>query len=155
MTLRLTRRSHPQPRASIACAGIERLRDMLVTTHSRVALLSSRVWMICAFHTHEEPPVDRNEMIRRLIEASIEATLADPQRAWLRGMLARGFPGYENMSRPALTREMQLRGLLEFDDPEPPEEFDDDVLDSELDDDEFDDGEDVSATLSARVVTAA
>src|SRR5262245_8917283 len=80
-----------------------------------------------------ECPMNRDRMIETLVGATVESVVGDHTCAWLREILTKGFPGYEHMSIEALTREMQMRGLLEFDDPEPEEEFDDD---EDVEDDE-------------------
>lgn len=62
--------------------------------------------------------MNRDEMIRQLTDATLETVLSDPDLATLRSMLGKGFCGYETMSEERLRREMQLVGLLEFDDDE-------------------------------------
>jgi hypothetical protein len=81
--------------------------------------------------------MERKRMIEQLIESTVTCALGDPELVWLKAMLVKGFVGYEKMSSESLKREMQLRGLLDFDDPEPEDEFDDDD-DNELED-EFED----------------
>jgi hypothetical protein len=88
--------------------------------------------------------MQRKEMIRRLTEATLESALNDPDMAWLRAMLVQGFSGYECMTDAALAREMQMRGLLEFDEPEPEEDFDDE--------EEDDDDEDERVVMLAEMI---
>jgi len=86
------------------------------------------------FIPRQETTMQRTEMIRRLTEATLESALNDPDMGWLRAMLMHGFSGYECMTDAALVRELQMRGLLEFDEPEPGEDFDDDEEDDEDED---------------------
>lgn len=72
-------------------------------------------------------------MIERLIDATVEAMIDDPRHAGLRAMLDRGFGGFRAMSDAALAREMQLRGLMAFDEPEP---SDDDYEDDDTEDED-------------------
>jgi len=78
--------------------------------------------------------MERAEMIRRLVDANLEIGLEQGDLAWLRAILTDGFPGYGRLTDAGLAREMRLRGLLEFDEPEMDVDFDDDP-DPEEDDD--------------------
>ncbi|MCC6783933.1 MAG: hypothetical protein IT457_13905 [Planctomycetes bacterium] len=75
----------------------------------------------------------RQKMIAALVDATIAELLADPERAGLQQLLEHGCSGFARMSDAALGRELQLRGVLGFDEPEP---FD---FDFDDDDDEDDD----------------
>lgn len=67
------------------------------------------------------------EMIERLVEYSIGEAAGNSRVNWVREVFKKGFDGFSNMSYRQLEKEMQLRGLLEYDD------FDsDDTDDSEL-----------------------
>jgi len=80
--------------------------------------------------------MNRTEMIEALVNSALESALADPDMTRLREILQKGFPGYDAMSTAALEREMQSLGGLEFDEPEPGEEFDDDEDTEDEDEDE-------------------
>lgn len=68
-------------------------------------------------------------MILRLIDQAMCEAAAGMPGAWLREVLENGFGGYRRMSDAALVRELELRGLLEFDEPESGDlDFDDDDL---------------------------
>ncbi len=76
--------------------------------------------------------MNRQRMIEQLVNAATEAILTDPALDALKNLLERGFGGYRQMSDTALRREMQLRGLLDFDEPERDDtEFDDDDEDDD------------------------
>lgn len=77
----------------------------------------------------------RSEMIRMLVDTTIERALQQQDACWLRAILIDGFPGYRGLSDGALARELALRGLLEFDEPDGEIDFDDDP-DPEDDDEE-------------------
>ncbi|MPZ46364.1 MAG: hypothetical protein GEV05_23840 [Betaproteobacteria bacterium] len=70
--------------------------------------------------------MERTEMIRQLVDATIESGLKGGDLRWLREILSNGFPGFGRLTDAGLAREMELRGLLEFDEPEPDMDFDDD-----------------------------
>ena len=97
--------------------------------------------------------MNRKEMIDRLVDATLASMLADPDLVVLRGVLEKGCRGYTRMSSRALERELQLRGLLDFDEPEPGEDFDDD--DEDFDDDEDCVEDDAELRFSARTNAAA
>jgi hypothetical protein len=58
----------------------------------------------------------RQEMIRRLVEFSVNAALGDSRRYWLSDLFERGFVGYRKFSDRRLWRELQLRGLVQPED---------------------------------------
>lgn len=74
--------------------------------------------------------MNRNEMIERLVSFSADVAAQNPQADWTRGIFAKGLNGFKYMPLKKLEREMQLRGLLAFDDPEPV--FDDDTDEGDL-----------------------
>ncbi len=77
----------------------------------------------------------RQKMIAALVNAAIAELLADPEHAGMRQLLEHGCGGFARMSDAALAREMQLRGVVGFDEPEPFDyDFDDD---DDEDDDEI------------------
>jgi hypothetical protein len=94
-------------------------------TPDRHERLSSSSLMIEP-RTVKEIIMERVEMIRRIVDASIDIALRERDFAWLRTILSDGFPGYGRLTDAGLAREMRLRGLLEFDEPELDVDFDDD-----------------------------
>ncbi|MFZ5555480.1 MAG: hypothetical protein ACOZDY_01955 [Pseudomonadota bacterium] len=74
----------------------------------------------------------RQEMIDRLVEAARVATARDESGAGLGALLREGFIGFEKMSEASLRRELQFRGLLDYDEPELPEADDGESTETEL-----------------------
>jgi hypothetical protein len=72
-------------------------------------------------------PMNRDEMIRKLVQHSVKAALAESRHYWLSEMFEKGFAGYRSLSRKQLLQELQMRGLEK-----PADDFDDDDID-ELD----------------------
>jgi hypothetical protein len=60
--------------------------------------------------------MNREDMIRMLVDSSLAAAAEDPQAGWLREIFTRGFRGFETRSTPDLVRELQFRGIAEFED---------------------------------------
>ena len=60
--------------------------------------------------------MNRNSIIRLLVDFSLEAAAKNPGDSWLREILTKGFRGFENLSSKNLLRELQFRGLAEFED---------------------------------------
>lgn len=67
---------------------------------------------------------NRKEMIRQLVEHSVNNALAESGKYWMREIFENGFIGYREYSDNQLRLEMQLRGLEES--PELSEEDSDD-----------------------------
>ena len=70
--------------------------------------------------------MDREHMIRMLVEFSVAASAEDRQASWLREIFTQGFRGFSSMSSDELLREMRYRGLAGFDDSVEEENFEDD-----------------------------
>jgi len=56
----------------------------------------------------------KQQMVDALVRYSIESALNDPQREWLKKILAEGLVGFNDWSEEQLIAEMQVRGLLPF-----------------------------------------
>lgn len=69
----------------------------------------------------------KGEMIERLVEYSITEASQVGRIKWIREVFKKGFNGFSNMSHKQLEKELQLRGLLDYNDFES-----DDTDDSEL-----------------------
>lgn len=69
----------------------------------------------------------QQEMIRELVDYSITAALQDADN--LREIFERGFPGFLNMPKNKLIKELQFRGILDYEDDDAVEE---DESDEEL-----------------------
>ncbi len=69
----------------------------------------------------------QQEMIRELVDYSITAALQDADN--LREIFERGFPGFLNMPKNKLIKELQFRGILDYEDDDTVEE---DESDEEL-----------------------
>ncbi len=62
--------------------------------------------------------MNREEMIERLVSYSVETALRNPQAEWTRGIVAQGFDGFRHIPSKKLERELQLRGLIGYDEPD-------------------------------------
>lgn len=69
----------------------------------------------------------KQEMVKKLVEHSVAAALREPDGIWLREIFERGTAGFANLPRAALRLEMELRGLLEFREPEALDDGHDDL----------------------------
>ncbi len=59
--------------------------------------------------------MNRDEMIEKLVSYSVETALRNPQAEWTRRILVKGFDGFHRMPPKKLERELQLRGLISYD----------------------------------------
>jgi hypothetical protein len=66
----------------------------------------------------KEEHMNRNDMIRQLVDFSLAGAARDSRDSWLREVLEKGFKGFENLSTADLLRELQFRGLADFDEVE-------------------------------------
>ncbi len=55
-------------------------------------------------------------MVRELVDYSVSAALRDSEN--LRELFEKGFPGFLNMPKNKLIKELQFRGILEYEEPE-------------------------------------
>ncbi|MBA2352976.1 MAG: hypothetical protein ACR2FI_10315 [Burkholderiales bacterium] len=62
--------------------------------------------------------MNRDEMIKKLVSYSVETALRNPQAEWTRRILVKGFDGFHRMPPKKLERELQLRGLIGYDEPD-------------------------------------
>lgn len=80
--------------------------------------------------------MNRNEMIERLVNFSVETALqnpqAGPQSDLLREIFEKGLDGFRRMPMKNLERELQLRGLIGYDEPDDAFEDSADCDESEL-----------------------
>ncbi|HUO44336.1 MAG TPA: hypothetical protein VMT94_05415 [Burkholderiales bacterium] len=60
-------------------------------------------------------PVNREQMIEKLINSSIDSALNDPEREWLRDIFRNGIEGYDQKTNDELAFEMRLRGFFTLD----------------------------------------
>ena len=58
----------------------------------------------------------QQEMVRELVDYSVNAALRDSDN--LRELFEKGFPGFLNMPKNMLIKELQFRGILEYEEPE-------------------------------------
>jgi hypothetical protein len=65
----------------------------------------------------------QQEMVRELVDYSVNAALQDASRENLRSIFERGFVGFHNMPKGKLIRELQFRGILDFDFEDSEEDF--------------------------------
>ncbi len=70
--------------------------------------------------------MNREDMIRALVEFSLAAAAEDPRASWLRDIFTGGFSGFAGMASADLLRELQYRDLAGFDDSVEDEDFEDD-----------------------------
>jgi hypothetical protein len=70
--------------------------------------------------------MNREDMIRMLVEYSVAASAEDRQGSWVREIVTKGFRGFANMSSAELSRELRYRGLVRFEDPDEDVDFEDD-----------------------------
>lgn len=68
---------------------------------------------------------DRNAMIGRLVEHSVDEAVSERPRHWLKEVFEKGFMGYSKFSDGQLLREMYLRGLIRQEDTDEDEADDD------------------------------
>lgn len=68
----------------------------------------------------------QQEMIRELVDYSVSAALQDADN--LREIFERGFPGFLNMPKNKLIKELQFRGILDYEDDDTVEEESDEEL---------------------------
>ena len=66
----------------------------------------------------------QQQMIRELVNHSVDAALQDATRESLRSIFERGFVGFHNMPKGKLIQELQFRGILQYEDEEEALEFD-------------------------------
>ncbi len=57
-------------------------------------------------------------MIERLVNFSVETALQNPQAEWTRRILGNGFDGFRHLPSKKLERELQLRGLIGYEEPD-------------------------------------
>jgi hypothetical protein len=76
--------------------------------------------------------MNRQDMVRRLVEVARVATQRDESGNGLEALLREGFVGFEKMSEATLRRELQFRGLLDYGEPEIAEVDDDEPSESDL-----------------------
>ena len=69
----------------------------------------------------------REDRIRTLVDFSVAAAATDTQTGWLPEIFRKGFRGFASMSDDELLRELQFRGLADFEDQMEDEDFDDDT----------------------------
>jgi hypothetical protein len=81
--------------------------------------------------TTKVPQMNRDEMIRKLVQHSVKTAVAESRHYWLAEMFEKGFAGYRNLSRRQLVQELQMRGLEKLADEF--EDDDQDDLDLDLD----------------------
>ena len=82
--------------------------------------------------------MNRRQMMEAFVGSTIASMFDEDDSSWLREFLQKGFAGYPGMSTQLLHRAMQLRGSLEFQEPElANEEFDDDDDPNDDDEDEW------------------
>lgn len=58
----------------------------------------------------------QQEMIRELVDYSVTSALQNAEN--LREIFEKGFPGFLNMPKNKLIKELQFRGILEYEEPE-------------------------------------
>ncbi len=56
----------------------------------------------------------QQQMIRELVDYSVDAALHDATHESLRSIFERGFVGFHNMSKGKLIQELQFRGILDY-----------------------------------------
>jgi hypothetical protein len=59
----------------------------------------------------EQGGMNREQMLRELVEFSLAAATEDPQSEWLRNIFTKGFRGFASMSSGELLRELHYRDL--------------------------------------------
>ena len=60
----------------------------------------------------------KQEMVQRLVSHSVDETLHEKRCEWLATIFEEGFMGFRNMPPERLEKEMRLRGITTFAEPE-------------------------------------